>query len=164
MSDVKKTRNLPLVDYLKQLQLEYICAELRSKIYPEVNNKKFYKTLMERKRAKFEDICTKNGELPNILNNKELKYKLYKEIYGDKGLPKFLYKDESSEITFKESDIRNYYSIGADVKISLEDSDKKIIFAKIIGINLKAEIVEVEERESGKHLGIFNMNDVTRIL
>lgn len=153
-----KDRDLSPFDYLKALQLEYICAELRKKIYHSPKDKEFYKGLMLNKKIKIEDISFKN-RLSNIFNDIEVKKELYLEIYNSKGLPNFIYRNKEHESIFKEQDICNYYLLGEEVKVETDT----IIFGKIFSVNISQSMVEITDKEDN-YIGIFEMTNATRIL
>lgn len=117
---MQKSRNQSLYDFLQCLQLEYVSAELRSKIYPSQNDKRYYKKVMSFKLDKIEDIAQRNG-LPTIFNNQEEKQEVYAKTYTSFGLPQFSYKDENDQEKFEESDLLNYFCEGGEVKILQED-------------------------------------------
>ena len=59
---IKKTRHLSTYEYLQVLQIEYIVAELRKKIYVKKKDKDFYRRVLEGIEKKIKDISTKDLE------------------------------------------------------------------------------------------------------
>lgn len=118
----KKTRDLSILEFLKALQIEYINAELRRKIYPKVKDKSFYKRTLERKKEKILDISNRN-KLPNIFNDDQIKKDFYEMIYIEWGIPNFLYKDELHHTEFRRWDVINYFLPESEVRIKREGGE-----------------------------------------
>jgi len=152
-----KSRDLTIHEYWEQLQLEYIVAELRRKIYPIVKDKNYYKRVLEQKKEKIDDISIRN-HLDSIFEDNEYKQSMYSRIYNEQGLPNFIYRDEKMRAQLEESDIINYYYEGSEVRVKIND---KIEIGNIESVNLMAELVEVRVNEEIKN---FSMKDVVRIL
>jgi len=154
-----KSRDLTIHEYWEQLQLEYIVAELRRKIYPIVKDKNYYKRVLEQKKEKIDDISIRNHlESESIFENNEYRKEMYSRIYNEQGLPNFIYRDEKMRAQLEESDIINYYYEGSEVRVKIND---KIEIGNIENINLMAELVEVRINEE---IQSFFMKDVVRIL
>lgn len=115
-----KSRNQSLYDFLQCLQKEYVNAELRSKIYPSIGDKKYYRKVMGYKEEKIEDISMRN-QLPSIFNNQDVRNDVYFEVYTNFGCPNFVYKNETEKEKFKQSDLLNYFAVGGEIKIQKED-------------------------------------------
>ena len=108
------------------LQKEYIVAELRKKIYPDISGKKKCEEIMTGKKKKIFDIAMKNSiktifpdmKLGNSsMYDEDLRIKLYKEVYGeDFDFPKFIYRDEIQRKFLAEKDRKCYYSINSEIK------------------------------------------------
>jgi hypothetical protein len=118
-----KTRNLSLYDYLEALQKEYINAELRKKVYPITKDKEFYKRTMLHKEEKINDIAKRNG-LPTIFVDQSEHERLYALIYGESGLPKFIYRNEGDIEEFRKWDVINYFAEGSEVKVITDEEIK----------------------------------------
>lgn len=100
-------RNLSILDYLKQLQLEYLLYELRIKIYPKSEDKKNFKEILEYKENKILDICQKNN-LDNMFTNGEILTEIENDFYDQFGNPtnltkrdKYFYFWLGSDFSFK---------------------------------------------------------------
>jgi hypothetical protein len=135
VSNVKrvKTRHLSLCQYLKRLQLEYIVAELRKKIYPLKGDQLFYENLMVQKRKTIEDISKRNY-LPNIFNDDNLRQELYDTIHPEFGFPLFLYRDESHRIKYEPLDKKYYYYQNTEFRVLVKD---KVEIVKLESVNLE---------------------------
>lgn len=157
----EKTRNLPVYDYLRQLQKEYIVAELRKKIYPGYKDKAYYTRVMEGKEQKIEDIATRNS-LPTIFTDRDLRTEIYHLVYREKGYPNFSYRDELEAESLVDLDRYYYYMNNSQVKFFIKD---KMKIGTIISVDfLKDEVVVSCSEDS--HTYKLNLQDdnLTRIL
>jgi hypothetical protein len=82
-------RNLSILDFLKQLQTEYLLYELRIKIYPSSEDKAKFRGILEYKENKIIDICKKNS-LDNMFTNGDILKEIEEEFYDQFGNPKNL--------------------------------------------------------------------------
>jgi len=119
----KKSRNQSLFDFLQCLQLEYITAEIRSKILSSNSDKRYYRKVMGYKKEKIQDIALRNG-LPTIFSDNSTKQEMYSKVHTNSGCPNFVYRDEEEKQTYHYRDITNYFCVGAEV--SIEDEDGKV--------------------------------------
>lgn len=157
MNTIEKDRNLTTFQFFEQLQLEYIVAELRGKIYPKVKDKEYWRKIMKFKREKIEDISFKNA-LPSIFSDPKYKIDMYLKIYKERGLPTFLYRNEKQRISLEEQDKINYFLSTSEVKVF---RDNKISIGYIKQVNLEADLVEVEV---SNEILVVSINDVGRVL
>jgi len=158
----EKSRDLSIFEYFEQLQIEYICAELRKRIYPVVKDKKYYKRVMEQKKIKIDDIASRNDLVSIFTEGEEgnnYRKEMYGGIYNKKGLPNFIYRDQEMQSMFEESDINFYYLEGGEVKIVEEN--KSMLVGTIESVDLLEKRVKVK---LGKKVKDFSMENVTRIL
>lgn len=153
----KKTRHLPLCEYLKRLQLEYIVAELRRKIYPIQNDKDYYERLMKQKKASIEDISQRNY-LPNIFTDNHLKKELYNEIYPEFGFPQMIYRDEEHRCKYEPLDKKYYYFQGSEFRV-LIDNEIKIAIIKTVDFVKKTALLYINKKEIE-----INLDKIARIL
>ena len=125
-----KSREQSFLDYYKIVQKEYIVAELRAKIYTDVGGIRKSKEIMKAKYEKIVDMSIKNSQKvifegvslgAKSLFSEKLKDKLYVEIYGEWGLPNFIYRDDKHRTHLEEKDIRCYFSKGAKFKMKCGD-------------------------------------------
>lgn len=96
-------RNISILEYFNQLQIEYKLYELRTKIFPYKADKEKYKQVLEFKREKIEDISHKNN-LSTIFDSEVKDEEITNEFYDDFGIPKGMSK----------RDKYFYYYIGSD--------------------------------------------------
>jgi hypothetical protein len=151
-----KSRDLPVLELLARLEVEYVVWELRRKIYPERRMKDYYEKGMAMKKERILDISLRNN-ISNIFVDEKRKQRAYFEVYGDKGFPNFHYKDECLKDMLEAKDIANYYCIGSDIRIEgLKD------FGKIFSVDFdKKEIIVIFNNNSKQK---FNIDKITRIL
>lgn len=156
-----KTRHLTMTAYFEQLQLEYIVAELRKKIYPKIKDKNYYQRVAEQKRNNIEDIASRN-KIPSIFNDNNTKDLFYNKVYNEWGPPAFLYKDDAHKMEYENWDLINYYLKDNDVKFRLEGQDQ-IFLGKIINFDLKNKEITIKENISNE-VDTYKIENVTRIL
>lgn len=130
-----KSRHLSIIDFLDQLQKEYITADIRSKVSISKNDKEYYRTVMEHKKQKIMDISSRNN-LSNIFSDEQSKEILYTSIHKF-GLPNYEYRDSYQKTRLLQKDKRNYFNQGSDVKINIGD---KILIGKILKSDLENNV------------------------
>jgi hypothetical protein len=155
----QKDRNLSIFDYFEQLQIEYVLAELRKKIYPSEKDKAYYTRLMEQKEIKIKDISIRNS-LPSLFDSEKVKTAKYKVVYGNGGLPNFHYSNPTIEQQFKEKDVRFYYAKGGAVKVVKGDNEDFLV-GIIESVDLEKGTARVLIK--GKTTPVF-LEDITRLL
>lgn len=120
---VKKSRDQKFYEFFEILQLEYIVAELRYKIYPEGFRKEKSLEIMKMKKEKIFDIAIRN-RLDTIFEDicvgcntffsKKLRDKLYSQIYPERGFPNFIYRDDKHKSQLEKFDRKFYYFLGSE--------------------------------------------------
>lgn len=85
-----KDRDISILDFFKALQREYICLEIRSKIYISKNDKDYFRKLMDKKKEAIKVLAGKN-DLKNIIEHDEEYLRVWKEIVPKFGFPKLIY-------------------------------------------------------------------------
>lgn len=164
MEDNKKRegdRDLSVLEYFKELQKEYFAAEIRSKIYSKMKDKKYFRDrVMVGKEIVIKDIA-KNNHLPSIFTSKKEYYKVRNLVYGERGYPNFEYKNESFRSQFGEKDLFYYFYKGSEVRV-YDEEEKEETLGIIKNVNLKAELVEVMTENN--QIIVSDYSKVTRIL
>lgn len=166
MSEQKreKTRDLHIYDYLEILQVEYVSAELRSKIYPKAKDKAYYRErVMVGKKEKIFDICSpeRNPGLPNIFTNEDEKARIYNLVYNDWGLPNFHYRNDEHEEMFAHQDFENYYMSNSKIRIKQENGEVNV--GTLVKVDKKNDIAVIKERGQEKCRQI-SLKHIARIL
>jgi len=141
---MKKSRDISILDFLENLQLEYLLYELRSKIYLKKDNKQKYKEIMQFKEDKIFDICSKNN-LRNIFNDGEILQEIESKFYNEFGNPK--------EMTNRDKYF--YYLIGSDFSYNGQG-------VKLLSYNLQSYIATIELKNK-QSLNV-DLNFIKRIL
>jgi len=161
-SQHEKTRHLSMFNYLNQLQIEYLIAEFRKKIYPSMVDKDYWNGVMELKKEKIVDIAAKN-HLPTIFDSKEVKLEKYNELYPIEGFPNIWYRPDNEEEAEKQKylDKRYYYARGCEVKI-LEGN--KILIGTIKDVDFINEKISVLIQGKSSTPLSYPINKITRIL
>lgn len=119
----EKSRHLSVYQFFQILQLEWIVADLRSKIYPKKKDKEYWNKVKEGKEKIFEQIAEKN-HLPTIFSDEEMRRLLEMEVYKPQGLPNFLYKNDENRGAQEPFDLTYYYSKGAEVRFDVFGEQK----------------------------------------
>jgi hypothetical protein len=161
MESRDKTRNQSLYEYLDALQLEFIQAELRRKIYPKPKDKRFWDRVLEHKEFKVKDIAQRNG-LPCIFTDEKIREQYRLKIFNETGIPSFFYKDEYDRAEFEIKDFRYYFSAGSEVKVLVgngEVSIGKVAANPIFG----EDAVRIKFKGESEEY-VTSINYVTRIL
>lgn len=156
-----KTRDLSYFKYFEQLQLEYIQAEVRKKIYPSPSDKCYYEKVMKGKKEKINDLAIRNS-LKSIFNDNNLKIEKYKLFFNETGLPNFFYKNKEDKEIIGDKDIRNYYMVESEVKVKDLNNNEKI--GKIYSVSFSTKTANIEFEENKETLNIFDLDKITRIL
>lgn len=117
-SKKSKSRNLSVYQFFQILQLEWLVADLRIRIYPKKKDKDYWNKVKEGKRAVIENIAEKN-HLPSIFTDDEMKRDYEQKIYRPKGFPDFKYKDEENRIAQEPLDLLFYYYKGTEVRVEV---------------------------------------------
>lgn len=140
-----KGRRLTFLEFFEVLQIEYIVAELRSKIYPNPKDQKYYKEReMEGKKAIIIEISSRNN-FKDIFNDNLTKIKYYSQIYNDWGLPNFIYRNQKDRDIRRKSDIYNFFKKNCEVSVKLDDGS--ICKGTISYVNLEKALVSVKTEE-----------------
>ena len=77
-------------DYLLALQKEFICMQIRRKIYVHENDKEYFGKLLIKKQASILTISS-NHDINNIFDTEDLYNELWRSIVPNFGMPKFVY-------------------------------------------------------------------------
>lgn len=126
-NEVKKSRHLSILDFFENLQIEYIQADLRHKIYPKLKDKAYWGKVKEGKKATIEKLAEKNS-LPSIFSDEMMLRTFEKRVYRDISYPLFTYRDENHKMEQEYYDLKYYYNQNADVRIDL---DGEVLIGKI---------------------------------
>lgn len=157
-----KSRNQSIFEFFKTLQLECIVAELRTKIYPKIKDKEFWKGVYENKRITVLDIASRNKvnghPLPSIFTDEDILKEYKDEVYGEGGFPKFIYKNSEQEYSQGYLDHNYYYAKGVEVLCNYFNEPKigKVKFHQAGSPEVSVYIDKAEV--------ILPIKDVTRIL
>jgi len=146
-------RQLSIYEYYNQLQLEYLSAEIRSKIYKNESDVKYWQTIMAHKRNKILDIALRN-KLQSIFDSKEKYNELISQILVW-GIPKLQYRDIVQERRLKKRDLYHYFKPGTDVKVK---NGSGVLIKKIEWYDLDKNLIKLKDDL------IVNINDVCRLV
>lgn len=157
MNNTPKSRNIPLIDYYQNLQLEFLSYHIRKKIYRKDFSDNYDK-ICTGKREKILGIASKNL-LPSIFSSNEYLKKYLDMIIPEWGIPDFQYKDKAVENKMKKWDIHYYFIKGTSVKFLDCDQIKTGI---VIKNDKNSEVLEIYSHELDKSFYI-HYSKVSRI-
>lgn len=118
-----KSRDLSLLDYFETLQIEWICADLRRRIYPKIKDKNYWTRVATGKRDTIERLAEKN-KLFSIFDDENMLRKFEKEVYKENSFPEFVYKDENNKTEQKFWDLHSYLYINSNVRVMIAGETK----------------------------------------
>ena len=138
--EVKKnipSRRLSTFEFFTIIQLEYIVAVLRSKIYVKVKDRVFWKKVAAGKYQTILEIAERNS-LPSIFTDSDLSADLNRRVYRV-GYPQFVYKNEEQKLSLEYTDSLYYYAKNSDVRFELNG---EVVVAKVVSYKpLTKEVV-----------------------
>lgn len=154
-----KSRNQSIFEFFEVLQVEWLCADLRSRIYPRLKDKEYWRRVKVGKQQTIENIAEKN-KLPTIFSDSDMKEALERRLYREKGCPIFVYRDEDQRKAQERLDLLYYYNKGTEVRVEYFG---EVRVAKIDDYTPYSSTVSVKLVDQDLYLD-FNINEVTRIL
>jgi hypothetical protein len=154
---MNSSRPLTPYQFFEVVQIEYICAVLRSRIYVAKKDKEYWSRVAEGKKRKVEEIATRN-HLPSIFTDSDLNDTLEKRVFIEGSHPAFVYRDEKHKVDQEYYDLYFYYGKGREVRFLHED---EMVVGKITQYKVFGKTIKVEYK--GEELTL-NTSDVSRIL
>ena len=154
-----KSRHQRTLDFFNSLQLEYIQADIRTKIYPRLKDKAFWAKVKSGKKETIDKLADRN-RIPSIFTDESMMKDFESKVYRDQSYPLFTYKDEKNKQEQEFYDLKYYYYSGSDVRVS-EYGEQKIgrISKEFIPFVHNAVTVSVNGKETQ-----YSISSVTRIL
>lgn len=136
---MNKDRNISNYEYIQALSREYICLEIRSKIYTHKNDKDYFKALMSKKGIIIQSLCDKN-HLDSIFATKKEYNKAWEAIVPEFGFPNFIYNilnvsEEKLKFPFKGTVIKvnNEDIYGVSERVDFKTNDVLIkVYGEIV--------------------------------
>lgn len=159
-SKAAKSRHLPILEFFENLQVEYIVADLRHKIYPKLKDKAYWNRVKDGKKATIEKLADKNS-IPSIFSDSQMLSEFNKKVYRPVSHPNFVYRDENHKLEQEFYDLKYYYAQGSDVRIDTED--RGVLIGKISKEFIPYQNNLLTVTVAGK-AEQFNLKLVTRIL
>lgn len=114
----QKSRKLGIYEFFEILQIEWIVADLRLRLYPKEKDKAYWKKVRDGKRKTIDEIADKN-KLPTMFNDSSLKADMESRVFRESSFPDFHYKDANNEMSQSVYDLMYYYSKDADVRCTV---------------------------------------------
>lgn len=81
-----ENRDIPIIEFIEVLEREYISAYIRKKIFPRKKDKSYWSKVMNGKKDKIENLCSKNS-LSSIFNNSQREIEIWRRIVPQYGMP-----------------------------------------------------------------------------
>lgn len=135
-----KSRPLSPYQFFEVVQIEYICAVLRARIYQGVKDRTYWNRVAEGKKVKINEIADRNS-LPSIFTDSDLMDTLSKRVYVEGTTPCFVYKNEDHKLQQEYYDFYYYYSVGKEVRFLL---DSEMVVGVIKSYKTFSQNIEVE--------------------
>lgn len=158
----EKTRDLPLLQFLEVLQIEYVVAELRSKVYYKAKDKTYWRErVMSGKQQKISDIVSRNPGIPTIFNSPQEKERIKSVVIPEFGFPNFHYKDEEQRLELEFKDYQNYYSKNSEVRVKV--SEKEVKTGNSIYLSPDRQFLTVKFKGEEKK-SVVHVSNVSRII
>lgn len=156
-----KSRHQSIYEYLDSLQLEYVVADLRSKIYCRQTDKIFWSGIKEFKKQKINELSSRNL-LPNIFNDRDILKGIEERVYVGLDYPNFFYNPGDKGIEKRRYwDLYNYYRENVEVRF-LYYNDMQVGYIHKYEIGEPTAIVRLRN-DSSIHLEL-PLSKITRIL
>lgn len=116
---MNKDRDIPISEFFEVLQKEYICAEIRSRIFSKTHSH-YWKKVMVGKKDKIQDIATRN-RFSSIFDTQEEYNRLFSKVVPEWGMPEFMYVSTQQFEKLNKWDKLFFFSKGCEVKVLQED-------------------------------------------
>lgn len=147
-----KSRDISILDYFNTLQHEYFCAELRCKIYTKQSDKDYWRTIMEHKKNKIQDIALRN-KLKSIFTDNDEYQNIFDKVLHY-GIPEFIYRDFHQKRKLESRDLYFYFQPGSDVKFINNDQE---LTGKIKHYDLNNKTIEITYLNEVLTINIINV-------
>lgn len=161
-SKKEKSRQIGIYQYFEVLQLEWICCELRTRIYKKESDKNYWKRVLEGKRKTIENIAERN-KLPTIFDDEDLFLVLKSRIYKDTSYPNFMYKDDIQKASMYDWDLFYYYYKGTTVRYEYYGESLIGVITKPLNLTLEPKMIELKCNTTAEVLKL-PIEVVTRII
>jgi hypothetical protein len=111
-----KSRHQSHLEFFNALQIEFLQAEIRHKIYPRLKDKDYWKRVMDGKRKTIDEFSERN-KIPSIFTDEAMRREFESKVYRDQSYPLFTYKNEQNKQEQEFYDLRYYYYPGSEVRV-----------------------------------------------
>ncbi len=152
-----KDRDISILDFFYALQREFICLEIRSKIYISKNDKEYFGKLMAKKKTAILTLSKKNN-LPNIFESDDEDLRVWKEIVPLFGFPKLIYNivnvtPEKLSFPYANTVVKCGDSFGITQKVNFEDNTVSVILSgdAFISVFHKNEVKRLNHEQTDEY-------------
>lgn len=128
-----KDRNISILEFFRALQREFLCLEIRSKIY--IGDKEYFGGLMAKKKSAILAISKKNN-LPNIIEDEDENLRVWREIVPKFGFPKLIYNiisnsDVQLSFPYRGTIVKADEKIGISNRVNFKDDTVEVILSDV---------------------------------
>ncbi|MBS0031620.1 hypothetical protein ACTJJ0_30770 [Chitinophaga sp. 22321] len=118
----EKTRELTIYDFFVALQVEWLQADIRQKIYQSEKDRKYWARVKEGKENTIHKIAERNN-LPTIFSDHYIKSDIEKRVFQKSSYPLFTYKNAEMKAELEYLDLLFYYYKGTEVRCEMPDGE-----------------------------------------
>jgi len=162
---MNKDRNISTFDFLQALQKEYICLEIRSKIYISRNDKEYFKKLMDKKKSSILAISKKNS-LPNIIESEDEYLQVWKQVVPKYGFPNLIYNivnvsDKQLKFAYRGTvlKLKEDEIYGVVDKVNFDDNSVDVVMSNNVTRNFLLEDVQrLDHKQTDKYFYYYPNN------
>jgi hypothetical protein len=155
MEEKRKSRSIPIQEYISILQLEYLSYLVRSNLFEEPFASK-YKEFCDKKESTIKSFALKEGR-PCIFNNDHIKQKYIEEFFGESGLPNFKYRDEYQKENIGFYDKKYFFKEGVVV---IYEGEEWVIDRNMCYRDNSCNLISIKQK--GKPWKKVDISEVTR--
>lgn len=131
-----KTRNISILEYFHQLQIEYLKADFMRAIHHSPKQKKFWKRVMSHKRTKIESVSIRVG-MPSIFDE-DLAMKEYRALVFPDA------KHIGLKFELEPEELELYYSVGENFKVQV--AEDKFALGQLVSVDLAKNLASMRIR------------------
>lgn len=157
---VTENRRLSGLDYLNQLQLEYVITKFRLNIYENTKDLYYYNNLLKNKVKKIDRLSSKYNVTETVLNSRLVFSSFLKSFLGSFGYPNFIYRENEENSIFARLDFKKYYL--KDTNVSYIDTEGMQKQGIVVFANFDKREVSIKVSPNSKQSIVVGFKNVCR--